>query len=306
MGELIDLSKFQSTYRPADKKTISESEAAVYLYNGWVKLFKYEPKPEQLAIIWSQTCLETGRFTIGFMNYNFGNIKMKYDVNAGKFKEDHLFTMFATGENLTVNGKNKYVWFEPPHYQCAFKAYETAEDGAVDYLLFLSTRDRYVDAWKQVILGNVTKYSHELKQHGYYTANEITYTAGLERLFKEFMRKKDSLLAGLPDSGGQVTIPDIQLSENHIEDETPVPISLRADEVLSVTSSSIPVKREELVKTLPDGDTMRSPCENKKPTIVTVVEPQRQSALIRKSINYASVIVMGFSAIAWLMYFLGL
>ena len=188
-------------YVPTEIKKLSENEAALALRDAWQRYYNNLPNNRQLALLWAQSALETGRWKI-IRNNNFGNIKKKHAKPNWNIKDDgHLFTMFATGENLWNQklGKSEYHWFEPPDPQTHFRAYRTATDGAEDYIKFVSQRKRYVKAWQMVLAGDPEGFSHELKVAGYYTASEALYTKGIVRLTNEFLRKAESLLAWKPE-----------------------------------------------------------------------------------------------------------
>ena len=206
-------------YVPEFIKELSEGEAAYALREAWSKIYGAYPSDESLALLWSQSCLETGRWKI-IRNNNFGNIKKKhYQKLSWKVIPDdgHNWTMFATGENLwnkTLN-KNEWHWFEPPHYQTHFRSYKDIVQGAEDYIKFICQNKRYEKSWQEVINGNPQAFSHELYVAGYYTASEQKYTAGIVRLFNEFMSKKDTLLAWAPKKEVQIieVIEDDEVSE---------------------------------------------------------------------------------------------
>src|SRR5690606_38735316 len=176
-------------YLPDEVKTLEEAEAAYALRKAWHRVYGNYPSDKSLAILWAKSALETGRWK--FIHcYNFGNIKKKW---PSKYSPDdgHFFCMYRCGEVL--NGKHQI--FEPPHPQTHFRGYKTVEDGAEDYLCFVSQQTRYEKAWDKLKLGNPTEYSYALYEAGYYTANPERYTAGVVRLFDEFMKRKDELLS---------------------------------------------------------------------------------------------------------------
>jgi hypothetical protein len=188
-------------YVPTTIKKFSEAEAAYGLRQAWKKIYGNYPNNKQLSLLWAQSALETGRWKI-IRNYNFGNIKKKWANPKYKIRDDgHKFTMFATGENLWNHQKRKseYHWFEPPHIQTHFRAYDSLVEGAEDYIRFVSQKKRYKKAWQEVLKGNPTAFSHELKLAGYYTAAEEIYTKGVVRLTKEFLKKADVLLGWVPE-----------------------------------------------------------------------------------------------------------
>lgn len=193
-----DINWKRDQYTPVFINSFSESDAATALNKAWKMLYGTFPEPTSLAILWAHSALETGRWK-QIANNNFGNIKKThYKKLSYKTIEDdgHKWTMFATGENLVnpQTKKTEWHWFEPPHYQTHFRSYDTIIDGAVDYIKFVSGKERYKNAWKELLNGDPKKYSHELRLAGYYTASEEKYTAGVIRLFDEFISKIDTLI----------------------------------------------------------------------------------------------------------------
>lgn len=160
-----------------DKLTrLTEKEAAQALFAAYHYVLCELPKPESIALLISQSALETGRWK-SLHNYNFGNSK--------KNKDSKFYQMFRCSE--IINGKE--IWFDPPHIQTHFEAFESANAGAIHYVSFVAQRKRYAKAFQEIINGNPVAYSHELKVAGYYTASESLYKKGVELLHNEFMKK---------------------------------------------------------------------------------------------------------------------
>jgi len=183
---------------PQYKQTIitplTENQAAVYLKEAFAKIVGTAPKTKSVAILWAQCALETGRFH-KINNFNYGNIKKVHAPND----DGHDFTMFATGENLWDKTQNKSVWtwFTPPHTQTHFISNKNGQEGAEHYVAFLAKRTRYAKAWAQAIVGDPTAYNHELKNAGYYTADEAIYGKTLFSLTNYFMQHATELLKDL-------------------------------------------------------------------------------------------------------------
>lgn len=167
------------------KNTILSIEEITYaLKEGWFLNFNYYPTKEQLAVLWAQACLETGRGKF-LRNYNFGNIKRT---------KDHMYCQYECSE--IINGKEyKYV---PPHPETSFNAYPSAVEGAKEYIQFLIQRKRYLPAWEQVLKGDPVAYCAELKKAGYFTADLNRYTKGVVALCDEFKSKADKLMTYAP------------------------------------------------------------------------------------------------------------
>lgn len=181
-------------YVPCNVFTLSETEASIALRDGWKIFLGQYPDKNQLALLYAQSALETGRWKI-MRNYNFGNIKRM---------PDEKFTMFRCNEIL----KGKLQWFDPPHPQTMFRAYDSASIGAKEYIKFLAGKDNYKKAWHEVIAGDPVKYSYALADAHYYTANRELYTKGVIRLADEFKRNYDHIMAGQPIDSREIFYPE--------------------------------------------------------------------------------------------------
>lgn len=200
------------------KATPLDSSTAIWaLKEAWVRLFEEDISVNALCVLAAQSALETGRWQ-KINNYNFGNLKMR---------DDKSFTMFATGENIWNNRlkKTEWKWFEPPHIQTAFRSYDNPIDGAIDYIKFISDRQcseewrnkAYKKAFEFLRQGKPKEFSYALYDAGYYTANPETYTAGVVRLFNEFLKRKDELMSWKPEENDtDPSPPPISNTENDV------------------------------------------------------------------------------------------
>jgi hypothetical protein len=218
-------------YLPNEVKYLEEAEAAYALREAWYRVYGEYPSDKSLAVLWAKSALETGRWK-SIHCYNFGNIK--WNLSSG----NDFFTMYACGEEVSLAQAQRLVREDPErvkivrtytwpngskrasikikenHSWSQFRAYKTAEDGAEDYLRFVSQKKRYAKAWQKVIEGDPKGYSHELKVAGYYTANEASYTRGVVRLFDEFMKRKDELLSWKKDEHDTDPAPPPDMEED--------------------------------------------------------------------------------------------
>ena len=163
---------------------LSEGEATYCLNLAWIKLFGSAPSVNSLAILFAQSCLETGRWKL-LRNNNWGNIK--------KFSNEHYTSYFCSE---ILNGHN--VQFYPFNPQTFFASWDTALNGAIGYLKFVSQRTRYQKAWIKLQEGNVSGYVLELHNAGYFTADPASYLKTTTKLYNEFLSKKDILLSWQP------------------------------------------------------------------------------------------------------------
>lgn len=180
--------------RLVDVKTpATKEEIFVALWAAWIQLFNEVPKRESILILMSQWALETGwgRYMHCF---NFGNVK-SYEGDS------YDYCYFACNEILKKAVAEKYVannpatakitqyrndgtaiiWFYPDHSGCRFRAFHTILEGALDHISIVSKR--FAKSWPAVLAGDPKQYSHMLRQQGYYTADESTYTATLTSVF---------------------------------------------------------------------------------------------------------------------------
>jgi hypothetical protein len=168
------------------------------LVRAWQTLLNETPKKESICILMAQSALETGRWK-AIHCFNFGNIKSS--------DADGLdYTFYACNELMPIamakqyaakspdtakitairNDGKAWIWFYPDHPASRFRAFKTLDEGALDYLGFLFKK--YRSAWQSVVSGDPTQFSHQLKIHGYYTADEASYTKGVVNIFREFMK----------------------------------------------------------------------------------------------------------------------
>lgn len=152
--------------------------AATALRIGWRAVFDTEPTIDQLALLWAQSALETGRFK-SIWNNNFGNIK---------YSDNNDYYMIRCDE--WIGGK--HVWFDPPVLATWFNAYTSPETGAEAYIRFLSQKKNYAAAWQEVINGNPIAFCHQLKIAHYYTADEAAYSKGVVSLCNEIKKDLES------------------------------------------------------------------------------------------------------------------
>lgn len=154
------------------------------------------PTDDTMSLALAKTALETGRWQY-IHCYNWGNIK------AGQSYVGQ-YTAFACNEVLG----GKVVWFAPGgrlaqkggpvvaeasplppgHYQTRFRAYANQYDGAYEYVDFVAS-GRYVDAWKELLVGDADGYVNALHAKGYFTADPAVYGRGVKSLQAEFRAK---------------------------------------------------------------------------------------------------------------------
>jgi hypothetical protein len=117
------------------------------------------PSSQTVDVLAAQVSLETAHGG-SMYNFNFGGIKG------------------ASPQGETANYLTREVLDgRDVHLKQGFRAYESLDEGARDYVSVL--RARFPQAYTQATSGNVDAFAHALKESHYYTAPEQQYAAGL-------------------------------------------------------------------------------------------------------------------------------
>lgn len=152
------------------RTAVSAPQMAQAIIKAWNQLFGVTPTKEQVAMVLAQNSLETGNRK-SMWNYNVGNI-----TTDGKGSYD-FFDDLPTDEQIQPG-----VWKK---MNLKYRAYPSLNEGAKDYLKFLSSK-KYSSAWQNIIKPDPVAFSKALKSSKYYTANEAPYTKAITRLYKQF------------------------------------------------------------------------------------------------------------------------
>lgn len=155
---------------PLDAKNVARAFRSAY-----ETVCGVSPTKECLALLVAQSALETGRWK-SIHCFNFGNVKASPDYYG-------FYCQFRCNE--VINGKVQ--WFDPPHPQCNFRAFQSAESGALDHIRFLATRKRYAYAWQVAQAGTPLAFVEALKAAGYFTADAGPYARAVVSLWKEYL-----------------------------------------------------------------------------------------------------------------------
>jgi hypothetical protein len=163
-----------STLVPDRLTPLNAAEVASAFRAAFIVVCGTEPTRECLALLVAQSALETGRWK-SIHCFNFGNIKASPTYEG-------FHCQFRCNE--VIGGKVQ--WFEPPHPQCNFRAFDSVDDGATDHLRFLSTRPRYAKAWQVALSGMPLAFVEALNSAGYFTADPGPYARAVVSLWKEY------------------------------------------------------------------------------------------------------------------------
>ena len=148
---------------------LSGSEAAGALSQAYQQLQGHAPTQDTLAILTAQWSHETGRGG-SMYNFNFGGIKG------------------TSPQGMSVAARTHEGWGNTRRQIVDnFRAYPTAEDGAVDYVSLL--KRRYPDALQAAAQGDPAGFVRQLKAGGYFTGNEQAYVKSVTRLANTAMAR---------------------------------------------------------------------------------------------------------------------
>lgn len=214
---------------PLTKTRFTIKDFLVSMIDAWKNRFNTVPTKEQLAVLWGQYSLETGGGGACW-NYNIGNYKKRPGDSHSKY-------CMLPGTWEMVGGKK--IIINPPDPGCWFRSYDSLEQGVEDYILYLSS-GRYASSWPAVLAGSPEAFAHQLKIHGFYTADEYDYGRGVRRNFNAFMKipNIDSYFAGPEPAMESIPVVEAPLENQTIEviapDMTIVPPSFPDTPLLPV------------------------------------------------------------------------
>lgn len=132
------------------------------LGRAWETLHGAPANPRTLDLLTAQSSLETGNGQRMY-NFNFGGIKGRS----------------ADGDTARAR---THEWEDGHRVETRayFRAYDSLDEGAVDYLSLLQRR--YGDALDAAGRGDPDGFVHALKRHGYFTGPELGYVNTVRRL----------------------------------------------------------------------------------------------------------------------------
>jgi Mannosyl-glycoprotein endo-beta-N-acetylglucosaminidase len=153
----------------AARTPLTGNQAASALAGAWKSVTGQAPSPKLLSVLTAQWAHETGRGE-AMLNYNFGGIKGSAPSGLSATYRTHE----GSGEHIRVITDH-------------FRAYQSAAEGAVDYVRFLTSRyPAAIEAAKQ---GDATGFVHGLKQSGYFTDSEESYARSVSELARRAERE---------------------------------------------------------------------------------------------------------------------
>lgn len=163
---------------PDTLTTCSALEVCRAIRSAWETLEGVTPSQDTVAVLTAQSALETGRWR-SMHCWNFGNVK------AGPTYEG-FYCQFRCNEKLLIDGKLQWRWFDPPHPQCNFRAFESLHFGVLRWLQAL--REHFPHAYAAAKVGMPLAFTHALKIDHYFTADEAPYARSVSSLWAEYKR----------------------------------------------------------------------------------------------------------------------
>jgi hypothetical protein len=161
-------------FRPAVKTVLTFEQVADAIPIAFQSSEGTAPSMKTVAKLIAQSSLETGHYQ-HMWNFNFGNVKKRWTPDDGQ-----LFTMFRCNEVLS----GKVEWFDPPHPQTHFRAFESAAAGVIDWQRLILKVARYAPA-KALLIDDAASgqaFALKLGECGYYTADKTLYSTAVGRL----------------------------------------------------------------------------------------------------------------------------
>jgi hypothetical protein len=152
---------------------LSRDDATRAFLAAYQQLTGRPPTAAVLALLLAQSAFETGHWK-SLHHFNFGNAK------AGP--NYPLITQFRCSE---VDQNGVETFYDPPHPQCNFRAYENAAAGALDYLKVLHNRPHW---WQGLHTGDPAAFVDALATPPkYFTGNPTVYKRSVVSLFQGFL-----------------------------------------------------------------------------------------------------------------------
>ncbi len=116
---------------PMQTTRLTAEAAKSHVESAWRAVFNEEPDPEQLALMMALVWIETARGN-SIQNFNFGNITVAESYSGKAWRPP----WFEVTEASSERNKSLHEAMLAGKAPKAFKAYDSAQEGALDYLRF--------------------------------------------------------------------------------------------------------------------------------------------------------------------------
>lgn len=219
----------------AKKTEVTTEHMALAFHAAYVRYFNSHPQDDTIRILLSHWALETG-WGKSMWCYNVGNAKAGPSRDPNKhwcyFRCNEIISRARAEQMVETDPKlvkittyrsngTCIVWFEPKHGWSCFRAFDTLEDGVYDHLKLIVKK--FNKAWPFIYRGDPQGYSKALKEQGYYTADESSYTRTLVKVFHMFDKLRFPLREALSIEEKAVVMATISnslrgMTEEHLKD----------------------------------------------------------------------------------------
>lgn len=201
-----------SAVRVQDHLTpLGEPELVRALLSGYRLTMGGTATAECLAVLAAQLFLESGRGQKAHC-FNWGNRKAptNWDGLYCAFRCDEIFDgptadyakrlgdcLVQPWRNDSRTGKPLFrVVLPDTHPWARFCAFESAEEGAADYVALLACNDRYRAAWGLAFKGDADGFGRAICLAGYCTADPAVYSRGVVSIAAALLPMCRAVLAG--------------------------------------------------------------------------------------------------------------
>lgn len=199
----------------ASRTPCEPAELGRALYLASLRLLNAPLTRPAVCLLLAQSALETGRWRSAY-SWNLGNVKAapawqgsyceRYCnelLTEQQARDAHSRASLQPDGTLDVIlggvvGGRRIVNFYPPNPASRFRAFDSIEEGALDYLSILA--DRFASAWRYLADGDAPGFAAALHRARYYTADPKAYAAGLVSLQREYSHLTIDLSAPARDT----------------------------------------------------------------------------------------------------------
>lgn len=165
----------KATLVPDKLTPLTLPQAIEGFHRAILRLKHEEPSPGMLAALVAQSAFECGWWRSCHC-YNVGNAKASP-------RYEGLYCQFRCNEVID----DKLEWFDPPHPQTNFRAFESAADGIADHIKLLALSKQYEKCWEAARSGNADLFVVECKNAGYFTGSLTQYRTAVTKIARQIL-----------------------------------------------------------------------------------------------------------------------
>ncbi len=220
---------------PVQRTRLSTAAASSELRRAWTRVTGEVPDDKTVALLTAQWAHETAHGA-SMYNYNFGGIK-----GVGP-------------SGLSVEQRTKEGWGSHERQLVDhFRAYESAESGAEDYVRLLT--HRFPEATKAARAGDAEGFVQGLKQRGYFTGDAHAYQRSVSSISNELLATSFQASAQTEPNRMVVAPPDRPTAVVRPHEYAPLHAASRAQRHGDVASLLTPLMPAVLLNAMSDTPT---------------------------------------------------